>query len=280
MWFIYLVLFIPVSYFLFITVITWKRRGYVEGSLTLVMGKAGSCKSTYEGLLVKRALRQGRKAYTNYHVLGAINLQHSSLGMFDIQDSDIFIDEGSIHYDSRQFKSFSEANKFFFSHFRHFGNRVWILSQSFEDLDVKIRRQAQTMYITQPFFKGLVLLQKVKMKFGVSADETDIVTLYKTNILSYRIKLGFLAWKYFDSYNKPNLEKYDDNRLWGNAPISKLSIFKYKVKHKQLFKSEKVLSERFELLRLKKLIDDGVITFEESEIEFKQFQDDYSEIKK
>jgi energy-coupling factor transporter ATP-binding protein EcfA2 len=283
--FIYIIFGIPIFYYIFITAFTWKTRKYIEGSLMLVMGKAGSGKSTLAGIITKKAIKKGRKVYSNHHVLGAIQLHHSALGMYDIQDSDIIIDEGQICYDSRDFKNFSEANKFFFSHFRHFGNRVYILSQSFDDLDVKIRRQAQYIYIAQPFVKGLLLLQKIRMKFGVSEDETDIVTKYKFNAFGYRIKLGFLSWKYFDSYSKPNLPILD-NEKWGEAPVNKFKI-KFKGlcpeqlvnyvgklgKGKKVILSEDIIETRKELNRLKELLLNGEITNDQLDMQMKIYLD-------
>jgi energy-coupling factor transporter ATP-binding protein EcfA2 len=216
--FLYILIFIPILYYVFITCLTWKNRGKIEGSLMLVMGKAGSGKSTFMGLLVRNAQKKKRPIYSNAHVLGAIKIQHGDLGKYDINDCDVIIDEAQLYYDSRDFKNFSEFNKYFFSHFRHHGVRVFVLSQSFEDLDVKIRRQAQYIYICQPFVKGILLMEKIRMKFGVSEDETEIVTKYKFNIFGFRFKLGFLAWKYFDSYSKPILPLLPIVEKWGEVP--------------------------------------------------------------
>lgn len=216
---LFILLLIPFGYFIFIEWFTWSRRGKIEGKLTLIMGKVGSGKSTNMAMIVRDAIKKNRKVYSNAHVLGAIKLEHTDLGKFNLIDCDIIIDEGQLFYDSRDFKSFSSENKFFFSHFRHFGCRVFILSQSFEDLDVKIRRQAQCIYICQPFIKGLMLMEKVGMKFSVSEDETDIVTLYKTSIFNLRIRLGFLAWKYFDSYCIPYLPQKEEIS-WGEIPFA------------------------------------------------------------
>lgn len=230
--FVIILCLIPCCYFGYIKYITWGSRNKIEGSLTLVMGKAGSGKSSFSGLLVRNAHKLGRPIYSNHHVLGAIQLQHTDLGKYDLNDCDVIIDEGQLCYDSRDFKNFSEANKYFFSHFRHHGIRVFILSQSFEDLDVKIRRQAQAIYICQPFIKGILLLEKIKMKFGVSEDETDICTYYKFNILNIRFKLGFLSWKYFDSYSKPLLPNLPSVDSWGEVPKEK--VYDYKKYFKQL----------------------------------------------
>lgn len=243
--FIIILTIIPILYWIFITWLTWKDRKKVEGKLTLVMGKAGSGKSTYMGLLVKKATKQGRPIYSNHHVLGAIKIEHTDLGKYDLNNCDVIIDEAQLHYDSRDFKNFSKENKYFFSNFRHHGVRVYILSQSFEDLDVKIRRQAQYIYIAQPFVKGILLLQKIRMKFGVSEDETDIVTLYKFNPLGYRFKLGFLAWRYFDSYSKPALEDLPCKETWGDLPKNIKEFKETKTYFKNLNKTKNKIKNKF-----------------------------------
>jgi len=231
------ILSISFLYWLFIKYLTRGHWKDVEGFLKLVMGKPGSGKSTYMALLVRDAIKKGRPIYSNAHVLGALKVDHSDLGKYLFLNCDIIIDEAQLHYDSRDFKNFSEFNKFFFSHYRHFSCRVFILSQSFEDLDVKIRRQAQYIYICQPFIKGILLMEKIRMKFSVSEDETGIITLYKSNLFSLRFKLGFLAWKYFDSYSMPALPPMPNNDFWGNLPSSVL-------KHGSFHKYFKFLSKK------------------------------------
>lgn len=221
-----ILVFIPISYFIFITVFTWSSRNKKDGRLTLVMGKAGSGKSTYMGMLVKRANKRHMPVYSNHHVLGATKLEHTDLGRYNFHDCVIIIDEAQLHYDSRDFKSFSIENKFFFSNFRHFGIEIYILSQSFEDLDVKIRRQAQYMYICQPFIKGILYMQKIRMHFDVSEDETDIIVIYHKSIFGLRFHFAFLVWKYFDSFSMPTLEEYNSTITWGELPKNTIPSIK------------------------------------------------------
>lgn len=197
-----------------------RKQRTTKPSLTLIMGKAGSGKSSLMGLLVRRAIKRGIPVYCNHHVLGANKIDSRDLGACDLNECIIIIDEAQLHYDNRDFKTFSKENKYFFSNFRHHKIEVYIISQSFEDLDVKIRRQAQRIYIMQPFIKGTILMQKVRMKFGVSEDQTNIITMYKTSIFGIRIKFSFPAWKFFNSYSKPSLPSFQ-TELWGQPPTKK-----------------------------------------------------------
>lgn len=214
----------------------------IKSELTLIMGKAGSGKSTMMALIVRDSHRLGRPVYCSHHVLGALKIDSKDLGKYDLNDCDIIIDEAQLEYDNRDFKSFSKENKYFISNFRHHNCRVFILSQSFEDLDVKIRRQAQRIYIMQPFLPGILFLQKVRLRFGISEDETSIITLYKSGLLDIRLKIGFLGWRYFNSYSRPELPPIK-TKLWGDAPIyrSLFNTFLQKVFTIKLFKKKEVI---------------------------------------
>lgn len=53
--------------------------------------------------------------YTNFYVKGALRLDFEKLGVTDFSDSLILIDEIQLFADSRNFKTFSDNLKFFFS---------------------------------------------------------------------------------------------------------------------------------------------------------------------
>lgn len=192
-----------------------------HGKLELIMGKAGSGKSTLIAHLVKKANKKGRSVYCNHHVLGAFKIESNWLGTYMLEDCTIIIDEAQIEFDNRDFKSFTKNLKFFFSNYRHFKADVYIVSQSWEDLDVKIRRQAKKIFIMQnSWIPFTICLQRVRMKFGVNEDKTDIVTQFATSILpglGWILKPNFTVWHYFNSYSKPNLPPVPYIEVWGQV---------------------------------------------------------------
>lgn len=206
-----------------------KQKSKVNPGLTLIMGKAGSGKSTMMGLIVRNAIKRGIPVYCSHHVLGAIQFNpKEDLGKKDIQKAIVIVDEAQMEYDARDFKTFPQHNKFFFSHYRHFELEVYILSQSFEDLDVKIRRQSKRMYLMKytTFFNWFIVYEKIRMQFGISEDQTSIITKYVSGLFDLRIKFGRPAWKYFDSYSKPELDPMEIES-WGLPPTPRnlLSVF-------------------------------------------------------
>lgn len=203
-----------------------------HGKLELIMGKAGSGKSTLIAHLVRQANKKNRKVYCNHHVLGATKFSPDWLGRYMLENCTIIIDEAQICFDNRDFKSFTKELKFFFSNYRHFEADIYVVSQSWEDLDIKIRRQAKKIYIMQnSFIPFTILLQRIKMKFGVNEDKTDIVTQFGTSwipVIGWTLKLNFTVWHYFDSYSKPILPPPPSDDLWGNVKEKKRYLLTFK----------------------------------------------------
>ena len=138
-----------------------------------------------------------------------------------LENCTIIVDEAQICFDNRDFKSFTKELKFFFSNYRHFEADIYVVSQSWEDLDIKIRRQAKKIFIMkESIIPFTIYLQRVKMKFGVSEDKTDIITQFGTTIipiLGWKLKLNFTVWHYFDSYSKPFLPPIPEDIQWGEV---------------------------------------------------------------
>jgi len=211
----------------------------IKYELTLIMGKPGSGKSTYIAKLVKNSLRDGRIVYASSHVLGANYFDPHFLGKYMLYDVDIIIDEAQLVWDNRNFKTFSDNMKFFISNFRHMKCRVFIVSQSYEDLDVKIRRQAHHIYIMQPsILPFFIMRQKVRIKFGINEDGTDIITMYKSSIFSYRFNFAPPLYKFFNSYDCPELPSIPIFKLWGSVPVSSNPLIQLKVKIVSLFNTK------------------------------------------
>lgn len=208
--------------FMFIYIVLWFIQILLtprHGNLVLIMGKAGSGKSTYIAHIVRRCLRKKRKVYCNHHVLGALKINPKDLGKYMYENCSIIIDEAQIEFDNRNFKSFTDELKFFFSNYRHFKCDIYVVSQSWEDLDIKIRRQAKRIYIMQnSFIPFTILLQRVRMRFGLNEEKTDIVSKFSMSlipIVGWNLKFNFTVWKFFDSYSKPSLPAPPDETVWG-----------------------------------------------------------------
>lgn len=83
---------------------------------------------------------------TNFPMIGCSRLEFETLGKYNISNSLILIDEIMMYADSRNFKSFSDDLKFFFSQHRKLGLDIVWTSQNYDDSDKKIRGLTDKYY--------------------------------------------------------------------------------------------------------------------------------------
>lgn len=183
------------------------------GKTTLAVKMAMKNRSDYDGV------------YLNFdHTIpdGYIcNLQ--DLGRWTFPDcSYVAIDEAGIEYNSRAYKALDKSTISWFKKHRHYRCDVDVFSQSWEDMDVTIRRLSDELwylYRIGPF----TLARRVYKRVTVDKNTEQIIDGYKmasmlwlfvwflqTNkfpvftpkfTLTYRPKY----YKYFDSYSKDDL---------------------------------------------------------------------------
>lgn len=153
-----------------------------------VFGLPGAGKSLFLAALADRALKGkslkfgGQKfgafkkykyVYTNFPFKGAYRLDFDKLGKVDITDACILIDEIMMFCDSRNFQSFGDNLKFFFS--QHRKDRIDIIycSQAYDDVDKKIRNVTDKYYYICRWLPGITSVKPIKAFFRVSGDITS-----------------------------------------------------------------------------------------------------------
>lgn len=127
----------------------------------------------------------------------------------------IVVDEAGIEYNSRKYKTLDQKTIEWFKLHRHYGCDVDFISQSWEDVDITIRRLAdQLWYIKKlgPFS----LVRRVYKSVSIDENTHQIIDAYRFGKLIKRFlpfpfyeKTWFLVWrpkyyKYFDTLARPN----------------------------------------------------------------------------
>ena len=121
--------------------------------LTFVFGKKGSGKSTLLTKLALRHLKNGWSVYTTEHVPGTYDIKYTDIGVFAFPEhSAIFIDEASLGWDNRAYKSMPKSTIEWFRLQRHRKCKVYLFSQTF-DVDKKIRDLSDAMYLVSCKFR-------------------------------------------------------------------------------------------------------------------------------
>lgn len=184
--------------------------------LIMIFGKKGSGKST---LIAKLALQHLKKGWLVY---SSIDLHIDGVRIFNVQDigkmvfpekSVVFIDEVGMIWDNRDFKNFRNDVRDYFKLQRHYKNKVYLFSQSF-DIDVKLRNLTDQIFITTCHMNVFSIARRVSRKLVVVEPTADsegrIADGYELDPLWLQIigmRIAYFTFipnyiKYFDSFEQ------------------------------------------------------------------------------
>lgn len=185
--------------------------------IQIFFGLIGSGKTTLAANIARKAQRRHIRVFSNMPIQGTLKFELSDLGHYDMSNSIILIDEAGIDFDNRQFKSnFSDKNRlYFFKLIRHYKSSIFLFSQSWSDMDCKIRNLAQKYwYVKKSLIPFFVCAIPVRKSFGINDNEKkpdDIYSLDNPFIRLFTTSRCFapLNWKLFNSWDAVELEQKD-----------------------------------------------------------------------
>ena len=197
--------------------------------IRIFFGSPGAGKTT---LAVKMAIK-----YQRYYDGTFLNFDHSikgaficnldGLGEWTFPDhSYIGIDEAGIEYNSRAYKALPKPAIAWFKKHRHYKCDVDVFSQSWEDMDITIRRLSNELWYLYRIGPW-TLSRRIYKRVTVDKNTEQIIDGYKMasmlwlfiwflqidlpfgvpNLFKPKFKLTFrpFYYKYFDTYSKDNL---------------------------------------------------------------------------
>lgn len=185
--------------------------------LIMVFGKKGSGKTT---LIAKLALRHLKKGWLVY---SSIPLHIEGVRLFNVQDvgrfifpekSVVFIDEVGMIWDNRDYKNFRNDVRDYFKLQRHYKNKVYLFSQSF-DIDLKLRNLTDQIFLTTCHMNVFSVARRVTRKLVVVEPTADnegrIADGYELEPLWLQLigmRITYLTFipnyvQFFDSYDMP-----------------------------------------------------------------------------
>ena len=186
-----------------------------EYQLKIYFGVPGSGKTTLAAKLAYKAIKKGIPVYSNVPIEGCYEIDaHNDLGTYKIENALIIIDEGSIEFNNREYKSFPKKLIKFFKLHRHYKCRICVFSQSAVDVDITLRRLAQVMYVCKRTFLPFVYkYYKIGIKVGINELTKELCDEYYKIPFSTSRTLAPRYWKLFNSFDAPKLED-KDFKLW------------------------------------------------------------------
>lgn len=156
-------------------------------------GLPGSGKTTLAARIASKALKEGRKVYTDFSVCalkGCTHFDMATLGtVTPPRDSLLIVDEASIQYNNRNFKSLPHYVIKWFKLHRHYGVDIVVFSQSWDDMDITLRRLASRLWHIRrcgPFS----FVRRIKKTIGIDKNTHQIIDKYAfCSILSKFLRL-------------------------------------------------------------------------------------------
>lgn len=176
-------------------------------SIKIYFGVPGSGKTTLAAKIVLENLKRGVKTYSNVPIKGALLYAPSDIGRVDISDGEMIIDEAGIDFNNRKFKTLPQHTIEWFKLSRHYGIRnIHIFSQSYDDMDITLRRLADEIYTIKRTLIPLVFCRRrIKVKVGIDKETHQIMDMYFFQFLGINTYVGYHYWHMFDSWSAPVL---------------------------------------------------------------------------
>ena len=165
-----------------------------------VCAEIGAGKSCYAVKQAMRYLRKGWTVVSNeriagcYYVPDLVCLQKYCFPPNTL----VILDESSLCFNSRSFKSVPIALIEYFKLCRHYKNKVILISQTFNDTDKQIRELSSRIFIIKQLFPTKVSMPvRVKSRLDVEQMSGDIKVMYKIGHLG----LPFFLPLYYRKFN-------------------------------------------------------------------------------
>lgn len=176
-------------------------------SIKIYFGVPGSGKTTLAAKIVLENLKRGVNTYTNVPIKGALLFDASDIGSIDISDGEMILDEAGIQFNNRKFKTLPQSTIEWFKLSRHYGIRnIHIFSQSYDDMDITLRRLADEIYVIKRSLIPLLFSKRrIKVKVGIDKDTHQIMDQYFFQFLGINTYVGYHYWHMFDSWSAPVL---------------------------------------------------------------------------
>lgn len=200
--------------------------------IRVFFGSPGCGKTTLAVKLLKKSPKLYKQSYCNFSVNGlkcpVFELPSHALktiGEWTLPpNSYLSVDEAGIEYNNRKFKTLSQTVIEWFKLHRHYGVDVDIFSQSWDDMDITLRRLAEQLWYLRrigPF----TIARRVYKRVTVNQETEQIIDGYRMErglwlvlqplrllglgfifpqLKGWKLTFRPLYYKYFNSWETPD----------------------------------------------------------------------------
>lgn len=185
--------------------------------LVMIFGAKGCGKSTYLMKLAVQYQRQGVRVYSTEPIPGTYHVDPSDIGYCELdRRSVLLIDEVSLLWHSRDFKTFPKEVREWFKLQRHREVSVFIVSQSY-DVDKSVRDLCDFLYLLERRFRVFSYGKRISKEWALNNSTAEAPSNLAENM---QFDSPLLFWmgsriftfipkyaKYFDSFDCKPLRK-------------------------------------------------------------------------
>lgn len=157
-------------------------------------------------MLAHKAMKKKRPVFSNVFIKGCYEYKKEDLGKYAIENALVIVDEAGLEFDNRKM-SMTDSEIYFFKYHRHYQNDIVFFSQGL-DVDIKIRKLAQRLYLLQPsIIPGFIKRKTIDRDVGIDDNGQIIDKFSFRSPLFGGVKLIFapLFRKYFDTLSRKQL---------------------------------------------------------------------------
>lgn len=175
--------------------------------ITVYFGVPGSGKTTFAAYLVKKALKRKEKVWSNVPITGSMKYDPlKDLGVYNIEDGTIILDEAGVEFNNRNFKSMPPHVIKYLKYHRHYRTAIDVFSQSHEDMDITIRRLAQRYFVVKKsLIPRFIVYKSIGRRVGIDENTKQIIDEYFFRPFGTRWLYAPSVWKMFNTVAKEEL---------------------------------------------------------------------------
>lgn len=181
-------------------------------------GSPGSGKTTFLSYIAKCYTDYNKKLeikglpklniYSNVHLkdIDYIYINKNDIGTKNIHDGVLLIDESSINFNNRAYKTMGQHAIEYFKYHRHYCISVCVFSQAFDDTDITLRRLCNNYYLLKKsklyFINKQIICRSIDKFIDINKDDKQVIDGYEFKFFStYRLNAK-KYFKYFNSYER------------------------------------------------------------------------------
>lgn len=183
-----------------------------DGQVVLIFANIGAGKTTLLARYAQRELKKIKKGKSKFETIisntpisGCLYVPNiRSLLQVSAPEKTLFlIDEAGIVWNNRKMK-ISDKEIEYIKLIRHYDSKMVCISQSYDDVDITIRRIYTSMYLLNKI-GFLTIIRPIRKYVTIDSETEQIIDGYKfKTIFSYGYLFRPLYYKYFDTKHKVN----------------------------------------------------------------------------